>query len=241
MRRRLVILGLCLLGGACMSVASAMLSSCLGEWSTILGDPVIPPPPVPSYLSEMPLRLISVTDSDGLYAGFSQRKWLCEIDPEWVRREGATPRNAEFALARLYYGWPFRSMSCDSIAVYLKGSNTYLPHEVTILDRAQSLAGYRSMDSQIFLPDEFPRWVPPQRSPPVFRPMPRVIEWPGFLASTTLYGSLMWLVVFAPFTARRIRRRCRGRCVKCGYQLEDLPTCPECGTPSNAKATEAAC
>jgi hypothetical protein len=43
--------------------------------------------------------------------------------------------------------------------------------------------------------------------------------WPGFAVNTLLYAALLWLFFRAPFDLRRHRRRKRGYCLKCGYDL----------------------
>jgi hypothetical protein len=68
-----------------------------------------------------------------------------------------------------------------------------------------------------------------------FRALPLWPVWPGLLADTALFGSLWWLILFAPATLRRILRRRRGQCPACGYDLRSTPhgsPCPECGRPA---------
>ncbi len=54
---------------------------------------------------------------------------------------------------------------------------------------------------------------------------------PGFAINTVFYAALLWMVTLGPFTARRIIRRKRQRCIKCGYDLRGAAhdRCPECG------------
>ena len=61
--------------------------------------------------------------------------------------------------------------------------------------------------------------------------MPREILWVGFAINTTFYAAILWLLTFGPFTARRIIRHKRGRCIKCGYDLRGnfSAGCSECG------------
>jgi len=63
------------------------------------------------------------------------------------------------------------------------------------------------------------------------RPLPLYPALPGFLINTVFYAALLWLLALAPFTARRIIRRKRGHCIKCGYDLRgtEHERCPECG------------
>ena len=55
--------------------------------------------------------------------------------------------------------------------------------------------------------------------------------WPGFAINTVFYASILWLFTLGPFTARRMIRRKRGLCTKCGYDLRNVEheKCPECG------------
>ncbi len=63
--------------------------------------------------------------------------------------------------------------------------------------------------------------------------------WPGLLANTAIYGSA-WMIVLTGVPsafrfARTRRRRARGCCTKCGYDLTGLAddaVCPECGSAS---------
>lgn len=59
--------------------------------------------------------------------------------------------------------------------------------------------------------------------------------WPGFAINTLIYSAIVWILVIVPFAARRITRRKRGVCFKCGYDLRhaDHIVCPECGTPNH--------
>ncbi len=55
--------------------------------------------------------------------------------------------------------------------------------------------------------------------------------WPGFAINTIFYSAILWTLTLGPFTARRMIRRKRGRCIKCGYDLRGTSGggCPECG------------
>jgi hypothetical protein len=55
--------------------------------------------------------------------------------------------------------------------------------------------------------------------------------WPGFAVNALFYAAILWLLWSAPFAARRLVRRRRGRCIACGYDLRASAhdACPECG------------
>lgn len=54
--------------------------------------------------------------------------------------------------------------------------------------------------------------------------------WPGLLANTLFYAALVFLPLAGLRLARSRRRRRRGLCVACGYELgHGIAVCPECG------------
>ena len=70
--------------------------------------------------------------------------------------------------------------------------------------------------------------------------VPCIPLFPGLLANTAIYGSAWWLLLFTPGAVKRWRRRRKGCCIKCGYDLQGSPevrdhksevsvVCPECG------------
>lgn len=63
------------------------------------------------------------------------------------------------------------------------------------------------------------------------RTWPRRVVVPRLLINTFSYAFVLWLLWSAPFATRRLIRRRRGRCVRCGYDLRhaDHDVCPECG------------
>jgi hypothetical protein len=62
-------------------------------------------------------------------------------------------------------------------------------------------------------------------------PIPLQLLWVGFAINTIFYGVLLWLAMLGLLRARRVRRRKRGLCIKCGYDLRgtEHEVCPECG------------
>lgn len=55
--------------------------------------------------------------------------------------------------------------------------------------------------------------------------------WPGAAINAAIFSLAWWLMLAVPPMVLRTRRRRRGRCAKCGYDLRatDDGRCPECG------------
>lgn len=58
--------------------------------------------------------------------------------------------------------------------------------------------------------------------------------WRGIVFNSVVWGVVVWSVVVLPFSIRRARRRRRGLCLGCGYDLsggggDGGVVCPECG------------
>lgn len=53
--------------------------------------------------------------------------------------------------------------------------------------------------------------------------------WPGFALNTLVFATGLALIWYTPPSIRHVRRKRSGRCVKCGYDITGLTTCPECG------------
>jgi len=79
--------------------------------------------------------------------------------------------------------------------------------------------------------NHLPAWLRAQPE----RRLPLVPLWPGFAINTLFYGSLAWVTLFAITRAKQRRRRDRGCCIACAYPVENLETCPECGTTANPR------
>ncbi len=132
--------------------------------------------------------------------------------PTWVRA-----KQLMFPTVAVVYeahGWP-----CVALwSAIFRDEETF---ELTVLDRAISLGG-------------------PPRGEESFEPLPQLLPygviWHGFAINTIFYAAILWLLTLGPFTARRIIRRKRGRCIKCGYDLRGTSggeVCPECGLPTH--------
>ena len=138
-----------------------------------------------------------------------------DLLPRWANDDSWGP-----FIVRVYEGrgWPLLALSCfhetspAAIAQFTsKAKGTFLTPEgaiLTGLTPARSVRGFL-----------VPRALP-------LRPI-----WPGFAVNTIFYAAILWLLTLAPFTLRRVIRRKRGHCIKCGYDLRgtEHEVCPECG------------
>ena len=111
-------------------------------------------------------------------------------------------------------GWPLRAMMWRADKKWDHSTRTTLPVTVEHGLDLSHLGGW----------------------PEIRKALPLKPIWPGFAINTIFYASLLWLLALGPFTAHRIMRRKRGRCIECGYDLRGHSggggeACPECGMP----------
>lgn len=115
-------------------------------------------------------------------------------------------------------GWPMRTLRWE-----------------TRYDRQQFRERPRDTLAAYWLRDGIapPEWVPGLDGAE-WRRLPVRPVLPGLAVNTGAYAALAWAAIFGPGAARRQRRRRRGWCVACGYDLAGLPGCPECGSETGA-------
>jgi hypothetical protein len=143
-----------------------------------------------------------------------------EVPPEWAR-VAARPRgfrvpqwaakpsgeDSPEELHSFAWGWPAVSLAGGVHRRYLRAPDG-------------SLSGISEENVGFW-------WVP--QGPLRGNRLPYLPAWPGFALDTVFYGTLAFLLWSAPGFVRRTRRRRRGLCVACGYELKGTPKCPECG------------
>jgi hypothetical protein len=134
--------------------------------------------------------------------------WAPHLLPEQHRTSGM--EHACIADAR---GWPCLALwsgAIESRQIMQPQRNPVHLHAL-VLDRAA--------------PNNYPNYA---------RMIPLAPLWPGFLINTAIYSGAL-LVLYGAFLAspwmRRVRRRRRGQCIHCGYDLrgDSHDRCPECG------------
>lgn len=120
-------------------------------------------------------------------------------------------------ITRCFVGLPFRCMYYDNFSVANGGKGYTLTYFGLMKERAGFRAGLRSPGPTSFWNE---------------RRIPLAPMWSGLIANSVFFG-LCW---YLPGTIhRQIRHRRLMRqdlCLTCGYAVEDLEVCPECGSVS---------
>ena len=108
-------------------------------------------------------------------------------------------------------GWPYRTLESKHVQVNVTGGRVPLDFKPAVTLPA-NLHFLRVDEAR-------------------YRTLPLRPIWPGFLINTLFYATILWLLAFGPFAARRFIRNKQGRCIKCGYDLRGSSGggCPECG------------
>jgi hypothetical protein len=136
-----------------------------------------------------------------------------EIWAHHTKVDGLHTATAE--LNRFRVGVPFRAVSLDWL------------RWLTIV-QGEDLEGVSGFEID---PVRF-RWLCP-RSPHRINALPAIPIWPGFALDTAFYAAIAFTLWSAPtaIVEGRHRRRARGRCPACGYDLKGSTSivCPECG------------
>ncbi len=124
-------------------------------------------------------------------------------------------------------GWPVRSLAWTRLGVQAMGGHTEIAPTSVWSGGIADLAGKGSAAPMTFA---LGLSADIRRLP--IRPV-----WPGFALNTIFYALIAWGLWQVPLAIRRRRRRRKGFCVRCGYDLKGLTAgvpCPECGTQPGA-------
>ena len=158
-----------------------------------------------------------------VFVGFVRYESISTL-PNWVAPDLDNWFTTIYAQQRYgsYYavscGFPFRCLSGER-------RSTYLPN-------VPATTGTRDDTNLSGWP---PAWTPGFLNPAgrrefllPTRPLPI-----GFAANTAVYACAWFVVLCAPVSIKTWRRRRRGQCVKCAYDLTGVTeSCPECGAAS---------
>lgn len=159
---------------------------------------------------------------DEVLPAWSDLTSLMDEAAEEARREADKPENANVigtiaptVLMQKAYGFPFRSMYWNWDSGVRKANpvpRDPISNGITLKVRP-SRPGTVSLDDQ--------------------RALPLGVNPISFALNTVITASLLWLLIPGPFVLRRWRRRRRGLCLHCAYDLRGTPPestqCPECG------------
>ena len=251
MKRRLLIIAICLLGGAVVNVAVAWG---LSMWS---GDPIVPPwstvwvpddDPILVWLRQRgwrPLpdtggRLSRVARLASRETGL-EREWFVEDTSPGVISLGpgplfsdGRPRPAPSARISAWWtflhavraGWPAESMS-GIVVDHRAWRRSSIPPSgrgasSLHFDGCSGFSGFNTSHA-LMVPTSPRRFLP-------LRPL-----WPGFTINTLLYAAVLWLLICGPFALRRFLRVRRGLCPKCAYPMGESSVCTECGCGLRAR------
>ncbi len=215
MKRRLTKLVVFLLLGAVVNVAVA--------WGFVLGVP----------LANRPGDILSTDIAPGerevrfvqRMSGRTRINWITqESEPDGLptgfwRTDDARAGSCDLA------GWPRRGLSCSNHSEWIilwNGAGTSRTHP----DQRN-----RMIDGGFKLSPEYQTWLSTRLRLSIWRALPFRPIWPGFAINTIFYAAILGMLWLSPFVVRRVIRRNRGRCIKCGYDLRgDFSAgCPECG------------
>lgn len=129
---------------------------------------------------------------------------------EWMgSRLGAMMDRSNRSMDRTRAGWPFYA----------------LEYRESVDELATRPSGWRA----VYL-GGIESWVR-------HRPLPIKPVWTGLLLDAVLYGAALFALSAAPGAFVRARRRRRGLCLKCAYELKGLSVCPECGRADESSTT----
>ncbi len=156
------------------------------------------------------------------------------------------------AIRRERHGWPWTGVQSVTLdAAYSVPTGMRDPDEERVAGVVDSLGlerstwapfepeGARDVAGYLAAKDAQPFWrrglrVANPDGPPKNHLLPIDPVWPGFAYNALAFGGGAWALLAAPslvglvFGTKRRRRR-RGLCVACGYDMRGLDACPECG------------
>ena len=148
----------------------------------------------------------------------------------WPHESQVSWYGSQLARAQEARGWPWLAMWCEHF--------TYIEQTAEELRSNPTFMTYRTLPYRGFALKPIARPI----RPAITRVLPLGIIWTGFAINTIFYAAILailWALWSSPFVVRRIIRRKRGLCIKCGYDLRGSSggMCPECGWRREGEGT----
>lgn len=229
-------IAVCVFVGILISLMTAIVPSVIGNVDHVgFDDPMfeINDPKYPKYLEDRVPEFRGAVWCAQTTPLYNWQRWLDSSisfneyyygEPfiSWDRSvHGNVPPG--FTVRRGSYGFPFRSLYSDEYLVATDNTNQTL----IFLEKCRQHG--------------WPRggiWISGLPTQGADRSLPTAPHWGGFILNTMLYGGIPGLFLVVRVLITRVHRLRKQLCLFCGYEIEDLEVCPECGQthPNQAAA-----
>ena len=217
MKRRLLIIAICLLLGAVVNVAVAWGLAFSIRYDSRMDGPTklvgggLSAPDAPCWaffrverFGSAGISAKNVSDIQALVPGWEYQSTHV---PTWSRVQTRPVAGADRTrrLIEDARGWPSLTLSCAYTSVV-------------------AVPGFSVVDGI-----EVKAHPDPNRATIRSISLPLRPIWPGFAINTIFYAAILWLLIPGPFALRRFLRVRRGLCLKCAYPMGGSAVCSECG------------
>ena len=170
--------------------------------------------------------------------------WPGPVPEEWVGSDGGIVVHPQRRFSNASVAWDWQNF---------QGSDDREYHELNVWRMGwplRSMAAYRHgsmpVQGRVFREPKGWRaaWVlawmkgyvqPPAKPGDPPRVWPLYPIWSGLAVNTLLYATAAWVALWAWAQVRQWRRKSRGLCVRCRYEVAGLGRCPECGAIAAGK------
>lgn len=209
-----------------LNVRNSLLT-CMCRNSLILGAVILLASFFLTWLSAIVFSLVQAKPKQSDVASAAPPAIPFEIPNDWPELSFKTTLHAMGTTTRIYqgapfwgsydilvsitnhrFGWPWRSFETWSATDDRPTSTSDTTVNIPVITRGISLHTNRR-SNKILLP---------------IRPV-----WLGLIASTMAWSTMILCLVIIAVISRRLSRCLRGLCVSCGYCVQGLRVCPECG------------
>lgn len=209
MRKQFFFMFICVASGALLNCMMALGCTVAAQTA---GGPLTRP--TEEVLKERTFRynvLFAAPTGDAQLEGFGYFELKTSMDNH--REHLSDPTAPErFDWSEIQAGWPFKSLQHIDVAP------DYVPWNERFFKRPRAQPFVQSGKSDHLI-------------------LPTTPIWPGFAYNSLIYAALIWLLPL-PWTVRRLIRKRRSLCQKCGYPIGQNRICTECGRPVQSKMND---